>query len=170
MQPRFWLFMAAPILIWSAAGIVEPLKSLPLKVGKGWDAAQVFVALVFVAFFVQGLFALPSLPAQIQKKDDGAKVAIYLKDYLQQDDLVTASIANLPAMRYYFNYYDLPRGMVREGGNFQRAFIIVDSDLGETLRSNVPKLGFDIPAVDMDTAKVLVQFDYLTVYECTPAR
>jgi len=170
MQPRFWLFMAAPILIWSAAGIVEPLKGIMLKIGKERNVSQVFLTIALVAFFIQGLFAIPSLPSQVQKKDDAAKAALYLKNYLQQDDLVTASVANLPAMRYYFNYYDIPHGIIREAGEFQRAFVIVDSNLGETLLSNVPKLGYDIPAVNMETARILAQFDYLTVYECDPAQ
>jgi hypothetical protein len=71
-------------------------------------------------------------------------------------------------MRYYFNYYGIPRGFIREAGSFQRAFIIVDIEKGETLRSVAPKLGFDIPAIDMDTARELVRFDYLTIYECYP--
>ena len=97
------------------------------------------------------------------------KAAIHLKDYIHQGDLVTASTIHLPAVRYYFNYYGVPRGYIRESGTFQRAFIIVDSEIGETLYSVAPKIGFDIPAIDMDTAKVLAQFEYLIVYECYPA-
>ncbi len=94
---------------------------------------------------------------------------IYLKDYVQQGDLVTASTAHLPALRYYFNYYDMPPGYIRQSGKFQRAFVLVDEQKSETLNSVAPKIGFDLPAIDMDTAKVLVQFEDLTVYECYPA-
>ncbi|MGB7874587.1 MAG: glycosyltransferase family 39 protein [Anaerolineales bacterium] len=170
MLPRFWLYLTAPILIWSAAGIIEPLRRISLKIGKGWNLAQVFVTLIFAFVFVQSFFTISSLPASWTEKDDMEKIAIYLKDYFHEDDLVTASTARSPAMRYYFNYYDFPRGTIRESGKFQRAFIIVDTEKGETLRSNSPKLGFDIPAIDMETAKVLVQFDYLTVYECYPSQ
>ena len=98
------------------------------------------------------------------------RTTIYLKDQLHQGDMVTASTARSPAMRYYFNYYEIPHGYIRESGEFKRAFVIVDDQKGETLRANAPKLGFDIPAIDMDTAKILVQFDYLTVYECYPVQ
>jgi hypothetical protein len=170
MLPRFWLFLTAPILVWSAAGIVESLKRIPLDIGKGQNLAQVFVAAIFVLVLVQSILTVPTLPAHWAEKDDMEKATLYLKDYIHQDDLVTASTARLPAMRYYFNDYDLPRGIIRESGKFQRAFIIVDSEKDETLRSNAPKLGFDIPAIDMDTAKILVQFDYLTIYEAAPSQ
>ena len=117
----------------------------------------------------QSLWTISSLPVHLQKKDDTEKAALYLKDYVHQNDLVTTSTARLPALRYYFNYHDLPRGLIRQSGKFQRAFILVDAQSGETLNSVAPKIGFDLPAIDMDTAKVLVQFEDLTVYECYPA-
>jgi len=168
MLPRFWLFLTAPILVWSAAGIMEPLKRIPLPIGKGQNLAQIFIAAIFAFVLVQSMLTIPTLPTRWAEKDDMEKAALYLKDDIHQDDLVTASTARLPALRYYFHYYDLPQGVIRESGKFQRAFIIVDSEKGETLRSNAPNLGFDVPAVDVETAIILVQFDYLTIYEATP--
>lgn len=168
MLPRFWLFLAAPLLVWSVAGVVEPLRRIPAKATKGWNPAQVFVTIIFAFVLVQGLLAVPSLPSRLGERDDMEKTAIYLKDYIHQGDLITASTARLPALRYYFNYYEIPSGYIRQSGKFQRAFIIADRQKGETLDTVAPKMGFDIPVIDMDTAKVLVQFDYLTVYECYP--
>ncbi len=168
MLPRFWLFLAAPLLVWSAAGIVEPLRGISLTIGKGWKPAQIFVAVILAFVFVQSLWIIPTLPAQWTKKDDMENAAIYLKDYIHQGDLVTASTAHLPTLRYYFEYYDIPPGYIRQSGKFQRAFVLVDEQKSETLDSVAPKIGFDIPAVDMDTAKVLVQFEYMTIYECYP--
>lgn len=170
MMPRFWFFLAAPIVIWSAAGIIESLKLIPLKVGRSWNLAQVLVTITFVVAFAQGLFTVPSLPARWRVKDDMEKATMYLKDYIHPGDLVTTSMTHLPAVRYYFNYYGIPRGYIRQSGEFQRAFVIVDDQKGETLYSVAPKLGFDVPAVDMDTAKVLMEFDYLTIYECYPVQ
>jgi uncharacterized membrane protein len=168
MLPRFWLFLAAPLLVWSAAGIIEPLRKIPLSIGKGWNPAQVLVTVILALVLVQSVWTIPTLPSQWAKKDDMERATIYLKDYVQQGDLVTASTAHLPALRYYFDYYDMPPGYIRQSGKFQRAFVLVDEQKNETLDSVAPKIGFDLPAIDLDTAKVLVQFEYMTVYECYP--
>ena len=99
MLPRFWLFLTAPLLVWSAAGIVEPLKKIQLLIEKGWRPAQVLVTVIFAFVLVQSLWLVPTLPAQWAKKDDMEKATVYLKDYVQQGDLVTASTAHLPALR-----------------------------------------------------------------------
>jgi len=168
MLPRFWLFLAAPLLVWSAAGIVEPLQRIPLTIGKGWNPVQGFVAVIFAFTLVFGLMTVPSLPARLRQKDEVENAAIFLKDYVNQKDLVTASTVHLPALRYFFNYHDIPSEYIRQSGAFQRAFIIVDRQRSETLEGVSPKMGFDIPLIDIDSAKVLAQFDYLTLYECTP--
>jgi Dolichyl-phosphate-mannose-protein mannosyltransferase len=170
MLPRFWLFLTAPLLVWSVAGVVEPLKRIPLIVGKSWDPARVLVTLIFAFFIVQGVLVIPSLPTQLSQKDEMEKAAIYLKDYVHQSDLVTASVAHLPALRYYFNNHGVPAAYVRQSGKFQRAFIIVDRQRGETLEGVSPKIGFDFPLIDLHTARVVAQFDYLTVYEGYPAQ
>jgi hypothetical protein len=66
MLPRFWLFLVAPLLVWSAAGIIEPLKILPARLGKGWNLAQVSVALLVAFVFVRSLLTIPSLPNEVK--------------------------------------------------------------------------------------------------------
>ena len=169
MLPRFWLFLVALIPVWAAAGIVEPLKRIKITIGEKWNPAGVFVTIIFGIIVLQSVIAIPFLPARLATRDDMELATLHLKEYLHPGDLVTASTARLPAMRYYFNYYEIPRGYIRESGKFQRAFIIVDTQKGETLLSVAPKMGFDLPAIDMDTAQAVAQFDYITVYECYPA-
>lgn len=168
MLPRFWLFLTAPLLVWSAAGVVEFLRMIPLKIRKVWNPAQITVAIIFVFVLVYNVLSIPSLPTRLRQKDALANAAVFLKNYVHQSDLVTASTARLPALRYYFNYYDLPAGTIRSSGKFHRAFVIVDTQKGETLEVVAPKIGFDLPLIDLDTSKVLTQFEYLTIYECYP--
>ena len=96
------------------------------------------------------------------------RVTIYLKDIVHEGDLVTATSARLPALRYYFNFYEIPKGYIRQSGQFQRAFIIVDGKKTETLDMIAPQLGFGIPAIDMDSVKMVYQYKEFTVYECYP--
>jgi hypothetical protein len=112
---------------------------------------------------------LPAIPAKVGNNDGMAKVTLYLKENVREGDLVTATSARLPALRYYFNYFGIPKGYIRPTGQFNRAFIIVDGKKLETLASIMPQLGFDIPAIDMETVQVIYQQGEFTVYEGYPA-
>jgi hypothetical protein len=169
MLPRFWLFLAVPVLTWAVAGIVELLRMLPIRIGKSWSPAQTFIGVVFAFVVVQSLMVVPIIPSRWESRDGMAHVTLYLKDNVQPDDLVTATSARLPALRYYFNYYGIPKGNIRQSGSFRKAFIIVDEKKVETLATIAPQYGFGIPAIDMDTVKVVYQYEEFTVYECYPA-
>jgi len=168
MEPRLWVFLAAPLLVWSAAGIVEPLKLLSIPFKKGWNLAQITVGFIFALVVGQSLLVLPSIPKHWNGKDGLEQITIFLKDKVEQDTLVTASMPYLPPLRYYFNFHDVQKGTIRESGKFQHAYVILDRDSFETLDGVAPKLGFDIPAVNMDTAKIVYEFENYTVYECEP--
>jgi hypothetical protein len=168
MLPRFWLFLVGPLLVWMAAGVMEPLIRLPVTIGNGWNPAKILVTAFLALLLIQSFWMIPSLPSQLQKKDDTEKATLYLKGTVHQGDLVTASTALLPPLRYYFNYYGIPKGSIRQSGDFKRAFVVVDSKHFETLAANAPHLGFDIPAVDMDTAKIVYDQNGFMVYECVP--
>jgi formylmethanofuran dehydrogenase subunit B len=112
---------------------------------------------------------VPTIPSKWESRDGMANVTLYLKSNVQQDDLVTATSARLPALRYYFDYYGIPKGYIRQSGQFRRAFIIVDDKKVETLASIAPQYSFGIPAIDMNTVKVVYQYEEFTVYKCYPA-
>jgi len=168
MLPRFWLFLAAPVLTWAAAGIVEFLKMANVEVGNKWNLAQTFVGLVLALVVIQALLVIPTIPTKWRSNDGMANATLYLKNNIRQGDLVTATPARLPALRYYSDYYGIPKGYIRQTGEFQRAFIIVDGTKLETLDSIAPQLGFDIPAIDMNTIEIVYQHGDFTIYECYP--
>jgi len=168
MHPRLWLFLAAPLLVWSAAGIIEPLRIIPVPRKKVGNLAQISVSFIFALIVVQGLLMIPSIPKHWNGKDGLENITIFLKDKINQDTLVTASLPYLPPLRYYFNFHNIQKGTIRQSGEFQRAYVIVDHDRLETLDDLAPKLGFDIPAINIATAKIVYEFENYTVYECEP--
>jgi hypothetical protein len=142
---------------------------LPVRIGKNWSVARTFLGVVFAFVVVQSLMVVPTIPTKWESRDGMAHVTLYLKANVQPDDLVTATSARLPALRYYFDYYGIPKGNIRQSGTFRRAFIIVDDKKVETLATIAPQYGFGIPAIDMNTVKEVYQYEEFTVYECYPA-
>lgn len=170
MLPRFWLFILIPLLIWVSAGLIESLKILPLRVSTKVNPVQVFLSVALGATFLYGAYFIPSVSSAWHDKDGMEQVTLYLKDHLQEGDLITATPARLPALRYYFNYWEIPKGYIRQAGKFQRAFIILDEKKAGSLGTVAPQLGFGLPAIDLDTAQIIFEFENFTVYECYPAK
>jgi hypothetical protein len=169
MYTRMWLFLAAPFLIWSAGGMVETLKLFTIVLKKKLPLAQIFVGISVLSIFLLGAFTIPTIPARWEQKSSIESAALYLKDNLRDGDLVTANTAYFPQLRYYFDIYAVPQEYLRRSGPFERAFIVIGERGDERIESVAPRKNRNKYAVNMDTIKIVLQFDDLIVYEGAPA-
>ena len=171
MMARMWLFLAAPLLIWSAGGIIETLQLVSGVFRNKLPLAQIFLGVSLASVFLLGVFTIPTIPARWVEISSVEKAAIYLKDNLREGDLVTASTEYFPQLRYYFGIHGIDQDYLRKSGKFQRAFIVIGERKRRPLEDAVPKIGSNshLPAVDMDTLRVVLEFDNLLIYEGEPA-
>jgi hypothetical protein len=114
---------------------------------------------------------LPTIPTRWQTKGSVENTVVYLKDHLQEGDLVSTSAVFVPQLRYYFDLYDIPLTYLRQPGQFERVFVLVRSvngsaAAGDTLEVAAPKNGQGLPAIDTTTARILLQYEDLALYEC----
>ena len=99
MFSRMWLFLAAPLLIWSAGGIVETLKLFSGVIKRKLPLAQIFVGVSVLSIFLLGVFTIPTIPDRWAQKSSIESAALYLKDNLRDGDLVTANVAYFPQFK-----------------------------------------------------------------------
>jgi hypothetical protein len=168
MGARLWLFLLAPVLIWSAAGVVGALELLSGVLRKNFYVGEIVASLAVTSVFLFSLSIIPAIPTHWSEKGDIEKTVIYLKDHLQEGDLVNASTNSLSVIRYYFNIYNVPLNYVRRSGPFERAFLAVSRET-DTLESLSPVDGSNHPLINLETARIILEFDGLTLYECYPA-
>jgi hypothetical protein len=167
MMARMWLFLAAPLLIWSAGGIVETLKVLSNTLKIKLPLARIFLGVALVSVFVLGALTVPTIPARWSQKTSVESAVIYLKENLREGDLVTASVEYFPQMRYYFGVYSVPQDYLRHSAPFKRVFMVIGLRGDVTLESVVPRAG-NRSEVNLDTVRIVLQFDDLTMYEGDP--
>ncbi len=167
IMTRMWLYLAAPLLIWSAGGIVGALQLLSGLFRSRLPLVRGFLGISLATIFLFGAFTAFTIPARWAEKSSVEKAALYLKENLREGDLVTASIEYFPQLRYYFGIYEIDQDYLRKSGQFQRAFIVMGKEWRGTLEEVVPMVGRKntIPAVDMDALRIVLQFDDLTIYE-----
>jgi len=167
MEPRMWLFLTSPLLIWSAGGIVGTLKILSDASGRRVPLAQIFVGVVVLSAFLFCVFTVPTIPDRLRQKSSVESAAIYLADHLRDGDMVTASTVFFPQLRYYFNIYGVFPDYLRRSGPFQRVFIVVGWRDKNTLEAEAPRKGSRL-AIDLDTTTIVLQLENLTIYEAYP--
>ena len=168
MLPRLWLFLAAPLLIWSVGGIIEPLKLLSGVLKNRLPLARIFLGAALVSIFLLGILTLPTIPDRWKQKSSLEGAAIYLKDHLREGDVVTISTEYSPQLRYYFRIYAIPHEYWRRASSFRRAFIVMRENGRATLESVASDNGPDHSMVNLNTIKIVLQFDDLVIYEGYP--
>lgn len=174
METRMWTFLAAPLLIWSAGGLVGSLKLAFSRFGQNWQFGRFFSGTVLAVSLVYTVSILPSIPARWQAKGSVENSVIVLKDRLREGDMVATSAVFVPQLRYYFELYGVPLTYLRQPEQLERAFVLVRSvdgsaAAGDTLEVVAPRNAQGQLAVDPSTADILLQFEDLTLFECFPA-
>ncbi|NWG08296.1 MAG: glycosyltransferase family 39 protein [Chloroflexi bacterium] len=168
MKPRMWLLLVAPLLIWSASGLVGVLQWLSGAFRRNVPLARIFTIVMAFLVLLFGLNTVPTIPNRWSQKSSYERTVIYLKDHLREGDLVNASTDSLSQLRYYFGVYDIPLEYVRRSGKFQRAFLAIGRET-DTLEKIAPVDGSNRPLIDLKTARVVLEFDGLILYESYPA-
>lgn len=173
MEVRMWTFLAAPLLIWSAGGLMGALKMLLGHLNVKWQPSPIYSNVILVFVLVLSVSTLRTIPERWAQKGNIENAVLYLKSHLKAGDLVAASTAFRPQLQYYFVIYEIPSTYLRSSGTFDRAFVLVRSvarsaNAGDTLEMVAPRTAVNVPAIDMATAKVVQQYEDLTLYESYP--
>ena len=168
MMTRMWLFIVPPLLVWSAGGMIESLRWLARGLSGRVPLHRVFLGVSLAAVFVAGLVALPTIPARLSAKSSVEQAVLYLKDNLREGDIVTSSVEYFPVVRYYFGVYSVPQDYLRREGAFRRAFMVVGLRGDTSLENIVPDGETKRSGVNLDTVRIVLQFDDLTLYEGDP--
>ncbi|HEY5730666.1 MAG TPA: glycosyltransferase family 39 protein [Anaerolineales bacterium] len=173
METRMWTFIAAPLLIWSAGGLIGFMKAVSACFGMDWQPDRVFSRLILTISLIYSVYIIPTIPARWQAKGSVESAVIYLKDRLQPGDTVSISPAFTPQVRYYFDLYDIPLSFLRPSVKLERAYVFVRSvnwsaSAGDTLEAVAPRNNQGFLAIDPATARDILQYEDLALYECYP--
>ncbi len=173
MESRMWVFLLAPLLIWSSAGFIGALKIISKYTNRKRDISRVFSSLVLVFALLSALSTYLTISQRWQQKGSVENSVLYLKDHLRKGDLISTSMDFKPLLQYYFEVYDIPITYLRKSTEYERVFMLVRSvngsaAVGDTVGAVVPKNDDGTSAIDLTKAEILLQFKDLTLYEGYP--
>jgi hypothetical protein len=165
--PRVWIFLLPLVLISSAAGLVVIARALTSRLPAGGFLFNV----LFAAYLVVPLGAKAVDAFVIYKQSEGQhgnveEVALFLKSYLEPDDVILVTSPDGVTTRYYLTQYGVQGNysIGKGDGEFRRALAIVNRHHGQSLdyvlEERASKVNFDT-----GSARIVYQEEDLLVYE-----
>lgn len=162
--PRVWSFSIAPILVWSAAGVVKPLSKPKIR---AWSLDQILIGVTFIALLLGSARHIPNLSLYPTEKGNAELSADFLQAELRQGDMVFMDGSHAPLLEYHLLVQgDYEKYFSREKG-FEHALLVVVEKNGETLETLWRKFG-EKYALDSTTLRFLHNYGKYQIYEVYP--
>jgi hypothetical protein len=162
---RTWHFYFPLLCIWAAAGMTKVVNNRALSLP--WlGKRKVSSLVVALLFFVNGLTYVVEKFPQAQKGEGTIEQAtLYLKQNLQEDDIVVITAIDDAPMWFYFEKYGLGREYFSRSKPFSRAFVVVTtSDKNQTLDFVIADRGPDPVFFDRQTTQKVEMINDLDIY------
>jgi len=172
---RVWLFLLTLTVLWGAAGLLGLPRFLGLQ-HKHLEMIQsggtILILLAFLWFgwrFIMPYLQHPELSAYPNGKD-AELVTRYLKNVLEEGDVVIVSNDDDAPYWYYFDAYHIPEIHIRriKEHPFQHAYIISHLNPKHEIEWVIEHFGPDLIFFQMDTLKPVKQIRDTIIYEVWP--
>jgi hypothetical protein len=137
--PRVWIFMLPLFLIWTAAGLVG-LYGVAVSHLRFRHVEQVFLAglialIAGLAFSIERTQS-PLLSTDVGRAPGAENVALFLKEQLEDGDVVVSILPSNYPLRYYFTIHNVPLDYFyrkKDGPHFDQAYVLVNAQIGQTV-------------------------------------
>jgi hypothetical protein len=163
---KVWVFLLPLMIIWASAGVMPFLQKVYLKFAGHLSLAPVLAGAVILvggwSTFRSGL-KLPELWAQ---RGDVENVALYLKDKMDDTDLVVVDWPDDAPLMFYFLEYKISNFHIDKRIPYNRAWVLVNPPDGQTTESVLADRGPDIPPLNLNAVELIHEIGTRQVYRC----
>ena len=165
---RFWSWMIAPLLVWTAGGLVETTRWLGSK-RINWP--QLFTWLAGAGLALNVIISLPAIPLEWAKVSNIQASANYLSDQLQPGDVILAGYPNNASLWYYLKELGLPDTTWQAKENAGRYLVLLATNQkDQSIESIFKAYGLDSTRIDLSNATLLGEYGKIKIYACKPLK
>ena len=116
-------------------------------------------------FVFNGVFyTLEKYPESIKASGDVEQATIFLKNVLDENDIVVITALDDAKMWFYFEKYGLERDYFSRSRPFDKVYVVVTSSDNQTVDSVIADRGPDQVFFDMKTMKKVKTINSLDIY------
>ena len=163
---KVWVFLQPLMLIWAAAGVLGLLEKIRLKFMRGLTLAAIVIGLALLGGVRQAALLVPQLPGLWMIRGDEENTVLYIKSYLQANDLIVAASPDDAPIWYYSELHGIPSASLdTRNAVFARALVLVNPVDGQTPSSVIAERGPESMALDVESARLLATFGAIQVFD-----
>lgn len=158
---KVWVFLLPLVLLWAAAGIAGVLglvkvKSVPLS--------ALVVGLLFFAAAWRAAWLLPQLPELWAVHGDEENAVLFAESQLEAGDELVVAPPDDASVWYYAELHGLSAVLYQPESVFDRLFVFVNPDEGQTPASVMDERGPGQDSVSL--CNLLQTFGKIQIFEC----
>jgi hypothetical protein len=167
---KVWVFLQPLVLIWAAAGILGLLQKIRLGFLRGLPLAGIIFGLALLAGIYQAARLAPQLPGLWAIQGDEEKSVLFIKNRLQDGDMVLVAPPDDAPVWYYSELHGIPSAAFdTRRADFERLLVLVDPAEGQTPDWVVANYGPETVPQETGSPLLLKGFGKMQVFE-TPRK
>ncbi len=165
---RFWSWMIAPLLVWSAAGLVETTRRIRNQ-QVSWPTILSWLAIVGLA--ISAIISLPGMPLRWAKVSNVQASALYLAAELQPGDAILAGYPNNAALWYYLKEYGVSDTAWQAHANAGRYLVLLATNQkDQSIETIFKSYGLDPTRIDLKNVIALGEYGKIRIFACKPLK
>jgi uncharacterized membrane protein len=165
--PRIWLFLLPLIVIWISAGILGLIELILTRIPHGdYLMIGVIGVLVFLPLLASFLSSYTQYSQKLHARSEIEKVALYLSDYLQPEDVVVVTSPDTIVLKYYLRRYGISQEATEltKDKPFDHAIVVVNKAYGQDIAYVLDRRSF-LDDVNLNSMKEIYSSKRFSIYQ-----
>jgi hypothetical protein len=165
--PRIWLFLLPLIVIWISAGIVGLIGLILTRMPRR-DYLMIGVVglLVILPLLASFLSSYTQYSQKLHARGELEKVATYLSDYLQPEDVVVVTSPDTIVLKYYLRRYGVAQEATEltKDKPFDHAIVVVNKAYDQNLEYVLDRRSF-LDDISLESAEEIFSSKRFAIYQ-----
>ena len=165
--PRIWLFLLPLIVIWVSAGILGLIELILLRIPqRNYLLMGVISVMVLLPLGAGFLRSYTQYSQKLHAQGELEKVALYLSDYLQPEDVVVVTSPDTIVLKYYLRRFGISQDAtdLAKDKPFDHAIVVVNKAYRQTIDYVLDRRSF-LDDVNLESVEEIYNSKRFSIYQ-----
>ncbi len=163
---KVWVFLLPFMLMWASAGLMGLLRKVRFSFSFEFSLAAIIALVLILVSLWSTTRLLPRLPNLLAQHGDVENAAIFLKNNMNDTDLVVVDWPDDSPFWFYFLQYKIKNDHFDKRIPYERAWIVVNPPDNQTITSVLADRGPDYPPLNLEAVQLINQMGTRQLFLC----